>query len=234
MVNEIIIRERTPFWLMVYGVYLYFCCTSFRRASRALEPWIERSYVAIWGWVQKLGFLADRFAFGRDAVESFLVDETQIKVGAQEAWLWLAFEPRSRKILGFYLSRARNMLVAYNFLKELRRKYGKKTLYTDGGAWYIQAAKWARLEHLIYDEYTKNVVERFIETLKDRLECFDDYFPCMKEDCECEHVRNWISVYALIYNYVRDHMALGRPPVRDLERMMEVQRFQELFRRCLS
>jgi hypothetical protein len=27
--------------------------------------------------VQKLGFLADRFAFNHDAVESFLVDETQ-------------------------------------------------------------------------------------------------------------------------------------------------------------
>ena len=46
----------------------------------------------------------------------------------------------------------------------------------------------------------------------------------MKEDCECEHVRNWISVYALIYNCARDHMALGRPLVLDLECITKVQR----------
>ncbi|MGQ9513573.1 MAG: hypothetical protein ACUVTL_00740 [Thermoproteota archaeon] len=44
----------------------------------------------------------------------------------------------------------------------------------------------------------------------------------MKEDCDCEHVRNWLSIYALIYNYVREHMALGRLLVKELERMTEV------------
>jgi hypothetical protein len=116
------------------------------------------------------------------------------------------------------------MLVAYKFLMELAED-GRKTIHMDGRARYIQAKKCARLKHFVYDDDKKDAVERFIQTWKDRLERFDDFFPCMKEDCECEHVKNWISVYALIYNYVRDHMALGRPPIRDLECMTEVQRF---------
>jgi hypothetical protein len=56
------------------------------------------------------------------------------------------------------------MFIAFDFLTKLRRKYGKRTLYTDGGAMVHSSCKWARLEHLIYDEDTKNAVERFIET----------------------------------------------------------------------
>jgi len=91
-------------------------------------------------------------------------------------WLWLALDPENRKFLGFHLSRHRNILVAYRFLMVLRRKYGAKPLYTDGASWYPLAARWARLQHTVYDEELKNIMERFIETVKDRLECFDNYF----------------------------------------------------------
>jgi transposase-like protein len=37
------------------------------------------------------------FTVGR--VRCFLVDETWIKVRAQEAWLWVAFEPKERLFL---------------------------------------------------------------------------------------------------------------------------------------
>ena len=76
MINEIVIREGTPIWLMIYGVYVYFSSTSFRRASRILEPWIKRSHVALWSWVQRFSHVADRFRIARESVECFLVDET--------------------------------------------------------------------------------------------------------------------------------------------------------------
>ena len=95
---------------------------------------------------------------------------------------------------------------------KLRRKYGFKPLYTDEANWYPLAAKWARLKHAVYEEDLKNLMERFIETVEDRLECFDDYFPCLKENCNHAHIHNWFNVYALIYNHVRDHMTLGRHP----------------------
>ena len=77
---KIVIRERTSFWYMVYGVYLYFCSTSLRRASKALEPWIARSYGAIWLWVQRLAPIAESFKVDRASVGCILVDETYIRL----------------------------------------------------------------------------------------------------------------------------------------------------------
>ena len=31
------------------------------RASRALEPYVKRSHIAVWHWVQRLAPIADRF-----------------------------------------------------------------------------------------------------------------------------------------------------------------------------
>ncbi|MEM2896893.1 MAG: DDE-type integrase/transposase/recombinase [Candidatus Bathyarchaeia archaeon] len=137
--NGLTIRERTPIWLMIYSVYLYFCSTSLRKASKALEIWIKRSHTAIWNWVQRLSSLADRFKPG--GVECVLIDETQIKIGDKEAWVWLAFEPYRKAFLGFHISFTRNSLDAWIFLKRLRRRYGFKPIYTNGGPWYHLAWK---------------------------------------------------------------------------------------------
>jgi transposase-like protein len=42
--------------------------------------------------------------------QAFLVDETYVKVGSFEAWVWVAVEPVHRYILGVYLSRHQNMI----------------------------------------------------------------------------------------------------------------------------
>ena len=44
--------------------------------------------------------------------------ETQIQIGSDEAWLWIAIEP-IRIIPGVYISRHRNMLIAESFLRSL-------------------------------------------------------------------------------------------------------------------
>ena len=40
---------------------------------------------------------------------------------------------------GIYISEERNMLVAEKFIRSLVDKYGKHTMYTDGGTWYDEA-----------------------------------------------------------------------------------------------
>jgi transposase-like protein len=62
-----------------------------------------------------------------------------IQVGSDEAWLWIAVEPIHRQILGVYISRHRNILVAESFLSSLIKIYSKRTVYSDGGGggtWY--------------------------------------------------------------------------------------------------
>jgi hypothetical protein len=43
------------------------------------------------------------------------------------------------------------------------------------------------------------VMERQIEKLKDRTECFDDLFPCRSHGARCKlkHVFNWLSLFWL-------------------------------------
>lgn len=36
--------------------------------------------------------------------------------------------------------------------------------------------------------------------IKDRTESFDDYFPCRKERCMLQHVRNWLNLFTDMHN----------------------------------
>jgi putative transposase len=96
-----------------------------------------------------------------------------------------------------HLSRERTIFVCYQFLKQLRRRYGLKPIHTDGAHWYNDACKWLRLKHYIHEIEMKNLVERFIQQIKDRTECFDDHFPCRIRDCDRQHIMNWLKIFIL-------------------------------------
>ena len=100
-------------------------------------------------------------------------------------------------------SRERTIFVCYQFFKQLRNRFGRKPIFTDGARWYNDACKWLRLPHQVYGTKLKNLMERFIQNIKDRTECFDDHFPCRKEDCDRKHVWNWLKLFML---YLRTGM----------------------------
>jgi putative transposase len=52
----------------------------------------------------------------------------------------------------------------------------------------------------VYDSNGKNIMERAIQYIKDRTECFDDYFPCNKDYCDKKHARNWFRVFTTYLN----------------------------------
>ena len=132
-----------------------------------------RSHVAIWKWVQR--FNPERL-YHRKRVSAFLIDETMLQIGNEEAWLWVAVEPIHKQILGVYISRHRNMIVAESFLRSLIKIYGKHIVYSDGGTWYPEAYISLGLEQRLHSPYEKSIVERTMEYLKDRTEVFDDYY----------------------------------------------------------
>ncbi len=185
--------------LMVYGVYLYFCSRSLRLASKALDPLLSRSHVALWKWIQRFSRVADRFQIDRRSlrVRRIFVDETLISIGGREYWLWIAYEPSLDRCLMMHLSVERTILVCYMFLKRLRARYGRKPILTDAAGWYGDACRWLRLPHSVYPLAEKNLIERFIQEVKDRTECFDDSFPCRKQGCKREHVWNWLNLFTL-------------------------------------
>jgi transposase-like protein len=93
---------------------LYFLGLSLRSTSKALEPFVDRSYVAIWYWIcnsiQRMFFQKKKSRI----IAAFIIDETLIQIGAtDDAWLWVVVvEPIHYRILGVHISKHRNMPVA--------------------------------------------------------------------------------------------------------------------------
>jgi transposase-like protein len=96
----------------------------------------------------------------------------------------------------------RTILVCYQFFKELRNRSCRKHIFTDGARWYKDkdACKWLRLKHQVYSTELKNVMERFIQKIKDRTKYFDDYFPCRNNKCRlirtCDALAESVCRYA--------------------------------------
>ena len=45
------------------------------------------------------------------------------------------------------------------------------------------------------------MIERVNQYFKDRIESFDDYYPCMQMECNLLHVNNWIQFFFVsMYN----------------------------------
>ncbi len=192
-------RQRTKPKDIAYSLYLYFLGLSYRNTAKALYGIVDRSHVSIWKWMQK--YKPKKISFKRRRINEFIVDETQIKVGSQYIWLWVAIEPKHRQILQFDISFERSMLVAEHFLSSLINTYGKHPISTDGGTWYPQACRFLKLKHHLHSPFEKSIIERTIQYIKDRTEGFDDYFPCKKRNnCKLLHVKKWLSLFAHYYN----------------------------------
>ncbi len=192
-------RHRTSANDIGYGLYLYFLGLSYRNTAKALSSrFKKRSHVSIWKWIQK--YRPEKIFCKRRKISGFIVDETQIRVGNKYFWIWIAIEPVNKLILDIYLSAERNMFVAEKFLHSLIKEYGKHQISTDGGTWYPYVCKLMNIKHHLHSSYEKSIIERTIQYVKDRTECFDDYFPCTKSKCKLNHVKNWFNVFVYYYN----------------------------------
>ena len=193
-------RIRTPSKDIGYGLYLYFLGLSTRNVTKALSflHIVKRSHVSIWNWIQK--YKPHKISAKRTKTSEFIVDETAIKAGSELIWLWVAIEPENRQILALSITKERNMFVAERFLSGLVKIHGNHPVSTDGGTWYPQACGFLKVDHHIHSPFEKSIIERTIQYIKDRTECFDDYFPCRKENCKLKHVLNWLNLFVTYHN----------------------------------
>jgi putative transposase len=193
-----ITRNRTPSKYVYYGLHLYFSGLSLRKASERLSRLYKRNHVSIWNWIQK--YKPQKLQSTRSKVLEYIVDETMLKVGSELIWLWVAIEVENKQILALSISKERNMFVAERFIQGLVKMYGKHPISTDGGTWYPMASRFLHLDHHIHSYYEKSIIERTMQYIKDRTECFDDYFPCRIKNCKLKHVRNWLRFFVDYHN----------------------------------
>src|SRR3954453_13437843 len=99
-----------------------------------------------------------------------------------------------------HFKRAKHVCSIERLLSNVVKEYGKHPVSTDGGTWYPQACRFLNIEHHIHSLYERSIIERTIQYIKDRTESFDDYFPCGKEKCMLEHVRNWFNLFVDYHN----------------------------------
>ena len=72
----------------------------------------------------------------------------------------------------------------------------------DGGTWYPEACNVIGLKHYLHSSFEKSLMERVNQYFKDRTEGFDDYYPCIRNECKLFHVYNWIQFFVSMYNSV--------------------------------
>ncbi|HSF50061.1 MAG TPA: hypothetical protein VLA74_04795, partial [Nitrososphaeraceae archaeon] len=93
-----------------------------------------------------------------------------------------------------YISEERNMLIAEKFIRSLVEKYGKHTVYTDGGTWYDQACNVLRLKHYLHSPLKKSLMERVNQYFKDRIKVL------MTIIHVCKKVNSTYYIYITGYN----------------------------------
>jgi putative transposase len=191
------IRKRTEPEDIAYSLYLYSLGLSLRNTSKAISRFVKRSHTAIRDWIQKY---KPEMLSRKIRITEFIIDETIIKVGSEYIWLWIAIKNDNREILQISISKERNMFVAERFILNLVKRYGEHPVSTDGGTWYPQACRFLKLPHHIHSSYEKSIIERTVQYIKDRTECFDDYFPCRKSKCKLQHIQKWFNLFVSHYN----------------------------------
>jgi putative transposase len=194
-------RNRTRLKDIIYAINLYFDGLSLRKTSKALSRFVRRSHTSIRDWIQK--YRPQKLLSKSKRISEFIVDETLIKVGSELIWLWVAIESENRQILAVNVSKERNMLIAERFITRIVKIHGKHPVSTDGGTWYPMACKFLKLKHHLHSSLEKSLIERTMQYIKDRTECFDNYFPCTKANCNLKHIKQWIKVFAYHHNNLR-------------------------------
>ena len=192
-------RKRTSLQIIGYGLHLYFLGLSFRSTAKALSflLLVKISHVSIWNWLQKYRPWKH---IKNKKIKEYIIDETVIKAGSETIWLWVILEPKNKEILATHISKKRNISIAKRFLSYVVNKYGNHQVSSDGGTWYPQACRFLNLYHHLHSTYEKNIIERTMQYIKDRTESFDDYFPCKKNKCKLNHVKQWLKLFVYKHN----------------------------------
>ena len=88
------------------------------------------------------------------------------------------------------------------FLSKIVHAYGNHAGIStdDGGTWYLSACRFLNLPHHLHSPFEKSLIERTMQHIKDRVESFDDYFPCKKNKCKLNHIKKWFKLFVDQHN----------------------------------
>ena len=216
--NDALTKMRTPVNVIASAVGMYYGGMPLDSIQRQLEQdhGLRMSESGIYYWVVR---------FSRDAVEkaktftpkvgdTWVADETVIKVGGKNIWFWDVIDKSSRYLLASRLSATRTTKDAALVMKEAQKAAGKtpKRIITDRLAAYIDGIELvfgADTKHVqgkpFVDKDSTNVIERFHGTMKDRTNVIRGF---KNMDTAQLLSDGWL----VHYNFLKEHEALGDIP----------------------
>ena len=199
--NKVSLRHK------VRACVMYMAGLSYR-AMTERTGLIPASHVAVHYWVRSLRRLM-RVVKRRER-RVVAVDETKLKLGGRQLYVWAAIDVDSREVLALDASWQRSSLNAWLFLRKMLRRCKNKPLtLVDRGPWYPWALRELGLpwSHITFG--MRNRVERWFRTLKERTGRFYNNFPSRK-GITC--VKTFLETFMYWYNHLRTHQSLGAPP----------------------
>lgn len=186
----------------------------FRKHGRKWPSW-----ATVWRWVHKFAGRIKRFVMGLTPKLSgeWQADEMHLRVGGEDGWDWEVMDAGTRFWLASSLTEGweRTEEQAGAVLGQAREQAKEKPrkLTTDGLPAYVHGRTWAigwRCKHEAhvswrYGRGATNLIERKIQTTRMRTRTMR----CLKSQ---KMGQNWLEGLRIHYNFVCQHMTLGKTP----------------------
>jgi len=195
--KKLFVRARKKDETRALGALLYFAGLSTRKASRVLSSMEEVSDETIRLWYHR--FREALPEPEKKVRKAIAMDETKLKIGKEQWFVWSAIDLESGEILAVHLSKGRSYLDTLCFLRQLTKACSNRPLvYVDRGPWYPWALErfgfsW---KHRTFGE--RNPIEGWFNVLKSRTKRFWNRFP---ENAGITTVKSWLESFMLFYNF---------------------------------
>lgn len=174
------------------------------------------SELGIYNWIIRFSKEAIRRSKSFKSVvgDTWVADETYIKVAGKNIWFWDIIDVKSRYLLASHLSTSRTTGDARVLVEQAAIAAGKtpKVIVTDYLQAYIggiEQAFGAVTIHTPYKPFTlknlNNIIERFHGTLKDRMDVIRGFK-------NMGNARILTDAWLVHYNFFKEHEAFGNVP----------------------
>jgi len=174
------------------------------------------SEMGIYNWVKRFSKEAvDRIKDFKPIVgDTWLADETVLKVGGKKIWFFDVIDEKTRYLLASRLAESRATKQAALVMNKARRRAGKspKRILTDKMGAYINAIDLVfggAAKHIQSTPFTDvnstNIIERFQGTLKDRTKIIRGFKNLKAAELLTD-------AWLVHYNFFKEHESLGNIP----------------------
>jgi transposase-like protein len=216
--NKALPYMRTPKNIVSSALSCYFGGMPLDAIQRHLDQQYGTYYSesGIYYWIIRFAEDASKRAkaFKPIVGDTWVADETVLRVGNRNVWFWDIIDQKSRFLLASHLSTSRTTKDACRLMREAYLRAGKapKRIITDRLQAYLDGIELvfgANTKHIqskpFIDTDSTNVIERFHGTLKDRTNVIRGFG-------NMNTAKLLTDAWLVHYNFFKEHESLGNIP----------------------